>query len=117
MVAAEVLRVDEAVLHTVAEAVGAEKIVDTPTGVLLSGVEHIAPPAVRALPIRIEQAEAVGEAGGEKLRHFASLLVGEAGVAAVRLVVFEVDFLVGDIRITIMMQIGAKNFYTEYQEL
>ena len=117
MVAAKVLRVDETVLHPVAKAVRAEKIVYAPAGVLLSGVEHIAPPAVSAGFIRIEQAEAVGKAGGEKLRHFAPLLVGEAGVAAVRLVVFEVDFIVSDIRITIRIQISAKNFYTEYQEL
>ena len=99
MVAAVVLGIDEAVLDPLAEAVGAEEIVDSPPGVLFPCVEHIAPPAVGVAPVRIEDPEGVGKAGGKKLGHLSPLLVGEAGVAPVRLVVLEVDFLVGDVHI------------------
>ena len=99
MVASEILRKYHAVRKVFAKAVGAEKIVYSPTGVFLSCVEHIAPPGIGIRFIRIEIAEAIGKACGEKLGHLAALLIGKTCVTAVGLIVFEVDFLMGDVHI------------------
>ena len=64
MVAAGDLRPDVGVFHTGQQTLGHDEVVDTPSGVLLSGVKAVGPPGVDALGIRIKMAERIGEAGG-----------------------------------------------------
>ena len=66
---------------------------------LLLIMETVAPPGVGAREAGIPEPEAVGKAGGEQLGEFRALLVGEAGAAAVRTGVLEVDLLVRDVEI------------------
>ena len=83
----------------VPQPVGHQEIVDAPPGVVLPGVEAVAPPGIGPRSVRVQPAEGVGKPGGEQLGHLGALLVGEAGVAPVGLGVFQVDLLVGHIHV------------------
>src|SRR5699024_7740685 len=62
---------------------GDDEVVDAPPGVVLPGVEAVAPPAVGPGLVRVEVAEGVHEPRLQQLRHLPPLLVGEPGVAPV----------------------------------
>ena len=70
MVASVILGIDEAVLKSFAKTLGADEIVDSPSGVLLSCVEHIAPPGIGIAFFGIEIAERIRKTRSEKLGHF-----------------------------------------------
>ena len=67
VVAAKNIRVDLGVPQFRLQPVRGDKVVNTPTGVLLSGVEHIAPPAVYAGGIRVKVAESIGESAAQQV--------------------------------------------------
>ena len=83
----------------VRNAVGDEEIVDTPARVVRPGVEHIAPPCVRAGGVRVEAAEGVGEPGVQKPPEAFPFLVREARVAPVGGGIFQIDLLMGDVQV------------------
>ena len=74
MVASHYRCENEAVLNALKESVRDNKIVDTPTNVLCSCREHIAPPGIFDL-IGIERAEGVRESRIEKLGKFAAFFI------------------------------------------
>ena len=57
------------------QAFRCNKIVDTPSGVLLARLKPVRPPGVDAFRIRIEKAERIGEAGTEKFGHLGAFLI------------------------------------------
>ena len=99
MVRAHNLRVDTRGGDLVADAVGAEEVVDSPAHVPLSRPGAEAPPAVGIHGIGVEVAEGVGEAGREQHAELFALLIGEAGVFVVGVGVFEVDLLMGHVHV------------------
>ena len=99
MVAAKNIRVDLGVLQFRLQPVRGDKVVNTPTGILLSGVEHIAPPAVYAGGIRVKVAESIGKSAIQQGGHFASLFIGKTGVFVVGLWILQVDLPVGHIQV------------------
>ena len=78
----------------VVEIVRHDEIVNAPSSVFLSRLETVGPPRVDARFVGVEEAESVGEARIEEMGELLALLVGEAGIAAVGLRIFQVDFLV-----------------------
>ena len=88
MVAAHILGINKAVFYFVTQTVGAKKIIYAPTRIFLSCIEHIAPPAVCALFVRVKSTKAVAKSGGKQLRHLFPLLIGKAGVLPVGLRIF-----------------------------
>ena len=76
-----------------------DKVVDTPSGVVLPGVEAVGPPGIGPLPVGVEEPEGVGKAGSQQGGHLLPLLVGEAGVAPVGFGVFQVDLLMGYVQV------------------
>ena len=87
-------------LDPVCKTVRDQKIVDAPAGVVLPGIEPVAPPAVDACGIRIEMTEGIGETGFQKLSEAFPLLIGEAGVSTVGRGVLQVNLLMGHIQVT-----------------
>ena len=83
----------------VTDAVGYQKIVDPPSGIVLTGIEHIAPPGVRSGSIRIQMTERICETGVQKFAKALPLFVREAGVASVGTGILQVDLPVSDIQI------------------
>ena len=98
MVAAHDFGVDGGVGDLAEEALAGDEVVDAPSGVLLPGLEAVGPPGVGDLG-GVEGAEGVDEAAAEQLAELRALLVGEAGIAAVGLRVFQVYLLVGHVEV------------------
>ena len=57
------------------QAFRCDKIVDTPSGVLLARLKPVRPPGVDAFRIRIEKAERIGEAGSQQLAELAPIFI------------------------------------------
>ena len=78
-------------------AVGYKEIVNAPTRVLFTGLEHITPPGVAAGSIGIQPAEGIREACIQCFCEAFTLLVGEACAATVGLGVLQVNFLMSHV--------------------
>ena len=76
------------------------KIVNSPAGVVFSGIKTIAPPTVNAGCIRIQKAEGIGKAGSQQFAKTVPFFIGETGTAPVGGRIFQVDFLMGHIQVT-----------------
>ena len=76
VVAAEDVGKDAGISNVRHQAVADDEIVDAPADVLLTGLEAIGPPGILNL-VRIEGAEGVLEAAGQKTAEGVALLVGE----------------------------------------
>ena len=100
MVASVILGIDKAVLKLFGKTFGTDEIVDSPSGVLFSCVEHIAPPGIGIAFFRIKETESIRKSGSEKFGHFGTFLIGETCVSAVCFIVFKVDFFMGDVHIS-----------------
>ena len=98
VVAAEDVGKDAGISNVRHQAVADDEIVDAPAYVLLTGLEAIGPPGILHL-IRIEGAEGVLEAAGQKTAEGVALLVSKAGITAVGLRILEVYFLVGYVKV------------------
>ena len=98
MVAAHDVGVYFGVLNMLQQTLGGDEVVDAPAGILLAGMEAVAPPGVGDL-VGIERAEGVDESLGEELAEFLALLIGEAGIAAVGLGVLDVNLLMGHVEV------------------
>ena len=83
MIGALDLMINRRVFDLSAEPVGAQEIVDPPSGIVLPRFVHVAPPGIAAGGIGIQVAEGVREAGLQELAEALPLLVGEACVAPV----------------------------------
>ena len=83
----------------VRNAVGYQEIVDAPAGVILPGLEHIAPPGIGTGGVRVQIAEAVRKAAAEQHSEGFPFFVGESGIAPVGGRILQVDFLVCHIQI------------------
>lgn len=68
-------------------------------GVAAARPADITPPTVRAGFVRIEIAEGVDKARRQQLGKFAAFLVGKTGVHAVGFGVFQVNLLVGHVKV------------------
>ena len=99
MVAAKDLVVDAGTFETVGQATADQEIVDAPSGVLLAGLETIAPPRIGSFECRIEMAEGIDKTGIEMLGHLRTFLVGETCVHAVGLGILDVNLLVSNVHI------------------
>ena len=99
VVAAHDVGVDCGGLELGLEAVGAEPVVDAPAGVLLAGMESVAPPGVDVGCVGEEMTEGVGEPCGEQFGELGTLLVGETCVEMVGFGVLDVDFLVRHVHV------------------
>lgn len=98
MVAAEDFCVNLSVRELVAQAVGEQKIVDTPSGIFLSCPEAVRPPRVSYL-FGIKRAETIHESIFQKLCHLGSFLVSETGILAICLWILEVYLLMGYVQV------------------
>lgn len=85
--------------NLVFQGVRDEEIVQPPTYILLAGVEAVRPPGIFHL-VRVLEPPGIRESGVQKNRELAALLIGEAGVAAVRVRVLDVYLIVGYVHIT-----------------
>ena len=99
MVAAHHIAVNLCGGNLVRDALGNQEVVDAPSGVVRTGVEHVAPPAVCAGRIRMQIAERIHKAGSKQLRHRGALLRGETGIILVCFRVLEVNLFVCDVQI------------------
>ena len=97
MVGAHDRRVNGCTFQSVLQCPGHHKIVNTPACVLLSGLEHIGPPGIDTLRIRVKIAEGVDVAALKHLVKAAPLLVRKTGIVAVCPGIFQIDFLVGNV--------------------
>ena len=97
MVGAVDLAVDRCGLNRILQPVGDEKIIDAPACVLVSRMEAVAPPGIRARKLGVPETEGVRKSGGKQLCEAFALFIGKAGVPAVRAGVLEVDFLMGNV--------------------
>ena len=100
MVRAQDLMIDRRSRDLFLDAVGDKEIVDPPSGVVLAGLEHVAPPGVGTLCIRVAETETVRKTGIQKLGKAAALFVRETGITTVGCGIFQVNFLVGNIQIS-----------------
>ena len=64
MVGPHYLAVNLRILQILFQGRRGDEIINSPSGILLSGVKAVGPPRVDALGIRIKMAERIGEAGG-----------------------------------------------------
>ena len=83
----------------VLQAVRYQEVVDSPAGIVLPCVEHIAPPGVGTGLIRVQVAEGIGESIVQQTAESGSLLIREAGITTVGGWVLQVDFLMGYVQI------------------
>ena len=81
------------------QAFRCDKIVNTPSGVLLARLKPVRPPGIDAFRIRIEKAERISEAGTKKFRHLGAFLIRETGILAVRLRILEVNLFVCNVQV------------------
>jgi len=98
VVAAHHLGADPGPPERRAQALSRHEIVDPPPDVPGPAVAHLAPPGVVAGPL-FKLAERVHEAAPEEPPEARPLLVREAGVAAVRPRVGEIDLLMGHVQV------------------
>ena len=98
MVAAVDFCVNLCVRELVAQAVGEQKIVDTPSGIFLSCPEAVRPPRVSYL-FGIKRAETIHESIFQKLCHLGSFLVGETGILTICLWILEVYLLMSYVQV------------------
>lgn len=99
VVGAEDLGVDLGGCDLVPEGVGDEEVVQPPTDVLLAGVESVRPPGIFHL-VRVLEPPGVSETRVQKPGELAALLIGEPGVAAVRVRILDVYLIVGHVHVT-----------------
>ena len=59
----ENIGVDGCLFQFVIQTSGCDKIVDTPSGILLARLKSVRPPGVDSFRIRIEKAERIGKSG------------------------------------------------------
>lgn len=104
VVASQSLVADLAVAQARQQAGRHHEVVEPPAHVLAAGVHHVGPEGVGVGLLRVELAEAVGEAGLQQLAEALALLRGEAGVFLVPLGVLQVDLLVRDIEVAAQHQ-------------
>ena len=97
MVGAHDISIDGGIGDLFCDPVGYQEIVNTPSGVVLPGVEPVAPPAVDAGGIGIQIPESVGEACSQGLGEAVSFLVRETCVPPVGGRILQVYFLVGNV--------------------
>jgi hypothetical protein len=71
------------ILKAAAESFGNNEIVDSPSRILGSCGESVAPPTVGTFEVRIKMSESIDESALKHFGEFASLLVGETGIATV----------------------------------
>ena len=90
---------DAGAVDPFAQPVRDQKIVDAPAGILLPGLEHIAPPGVGAGLIGVQIPEGIGKAAFQQLGEAFTLLIREAGVTPVGGGILQIDLLVGNIQI------------------
>ena len=57
------------------QTLGCDKVINTPSGVLLARLKAVRPPGVDAFRIRLEKAERLGESGTEKFGHLGAFLI------------------------------------------
>ena len=98
MIAAEDLVMDQGVSGFL-EFFRHQEVVDSPPDVPLSGVGKIGPPGIGICLVRIEVAESVNKARVQKLCEFMAFFIGETGVFPVCIRVFQVDFLMGNVKV------------------
>lgn len=100
MVATHRLVADLAVAQARHQTRGQNKVIKPPTDVLLASAHHVGPEGVGVLLLRVELAEAVGEARLEQLAEALPLIGSEASVLLVSFGVLQVDLLVRDVEVT-----------------
>ena len=76
------------------KTLGTEPVVDAPAGILLAGMEAVAPPRIDVGGVGEEVAESVDETALEQVGELGTFLVGETGVVAVALRILDVDLFV-----------------------
>ena len=99
MVAAGDLRPDVRAFDAGHQPLGDNEVVDAPSGVVLPGVEAVAPPRVGAGAVGVQGAERVHKAALQQLGHLAPFLIGEAGIHSVGLGILQVDLLMGHVQV------------------
>ena len=100
MVGAIYLGVDGCAFQVRAKALRGQEIVDAPPGILLAGPKSVRPPTVNIFLVGMKVAECVYEAAVEQLTELFALFIREACILAVRLRIFQVDFLMRYIQVT-----------------
>ena len=100
MIGAKDLAVDGGGGDFIRNPVGYDKVVDAPSGVVLPGVEAVAPPTVDTGGIRVEVSEGIRKACIQKLCEAVPLFIGETGVSTIGGGILQIDLLVGNIQIT-----------------
>ena len=83
MIRAHNITVDWRCVHLTGNSVGYKKIIDSPSGVIGSGMIHVAPPSVCTNSIGIQQTESVGETALEQICEALPFLVREACITAI----------------------------------
>jgi len=75
--------VDGRAMNLVTAVIGNQEIVDSPAGVILSGLEHITPPSVSAGHVGVQIPEGIGQTTGQKLREAFALFIRKAGAPTI----------------------------------
>lgn len=86
--------------------IGNHKVVYAPSGIVLPCLGTVGPPGIGAGYVRIFITEGVGKTGIQQFRKFAALFVRKARVPYVGLGIFQVNFLMCHIYVTIKIQIA-----------
>ena len=89
---------DGCISQLLAQTVRDDKVVDAPTGILLTSLEPVRPPRVFHL-LRILVAEGVRKTAGQQVAELFAFLVSEAGIMTVGLRILDVYLLVGHVQI------------------
>ena len=100
MVRTEDFGVNRCCCDFISDPVGYQKIVDSPSCVVLTGIEAVTPPAVCSGYIGVSEPESIREACFQQLSEAFTLLVRETRIAAVAGGVLQIDLVVRHIQVT-----------------
>ena len=81
-------------------AITDKEVVNTPTGVVFTGVKAIAPPAIGAGYIGMPIAERIGKSRVKKFREALAFFIRKSGVFVIATGIFEVNLSVGNIEVS-----------------
>lgn len=99
VIAARYFRVDPRIRQRRDKPVRYEEIIDPPADIPLPDLRHKRPPRKGVIPVRIKMPEAVHKAGRQQFGHFAAFFVRKSRIAHVRLPIFQIDLLMGNVQV------------------
>src|SRR5699024_11722720 len=93
VIGTEYIGVNARLAHPVLYIVGYQKIINSPTGVVLPRLKTVAPPAVHPGGIGVQVTEGVGESGVQQPGEALPLLIRKTGVSPIRAGILQINLL------------------------